>query len=155
VMSLYARVPGTLGSLLDRKDVDSLHLFERLGRELVRLHRFGCFFLPLETDKLAEGLSVASRRRGGLELELTAPDHIFRGSPTTLGPQAVASLGRIGHTLLEFGGERQMKETIWSYARALSLNLNDTQALLDEARRVPTGNTLVMTRGIERSRLDR
>jgi hypothetical protein len=153
LMSIYARVPGTLSPLLERKDHDSLSLFETLGRELVRLHRFGCFFLPLETEKLAEGLSVASKRRGGLELALTAPDHMFRGSPTMLGPQAVASLGRVGRTVLEFGGERQMKELVWSYARAMRLNFNDTQALLEEARRVPTGNTLVMTRGIERSRL--
>jgi hypothetical protein len=153
LMSIYARVPGTLSPLLERKDHDSLRLFETLGRELVRLHRFGCFFLPLETETLAEGLSVASKRRGGLELALTAPDHMFRGSPTMLGPQAVASLGRVGRTVLEFGGERQMKELVWSYARVMRLNLNDTKALLDEARRVPTGNTLVMTRGIERSKL--
>ena len=103
---------------------------------------------------LAEGFSVASKRRGGRQLVLTAPDHIFRGSPTTLGPQAVASLGRVGRTMLEFAGERQMKELVWSYARVMRLNFNDTDALLDEARRVPTGNTLVMTRGIERSRFE-
>ena len=153
-MSLHARVPGTLSQLVVRKDVDSLHLFEELGRQLVRLHRFGCFFLPLEPDVLVEGFSVASKRRGGLELVLTAPDHIFRGSPTTLGPQAVASLGRVGRTMLEFAGERQMKEVVWSYARVMGLNLFDTNALLDEARRIPTGNTLVLTRGIERSQLN-
>jgi hypothetical protein len=84
---------------------------------------------------------------------LTAPDHIFRGSPTTLGPQAVASLGRVGRTVREFAGERPMKELIWSYARVLRLNHWDTEALMDEAKRIPTGNTLVMTRGIEKSRL--
>ena len=154
MMNLFARVPGTMSPLVERKDHDSLELFEQLGRELVRLHRFGCFYLPLEPETLAEGFSVARKRRGGLELVLTAPDHIFRGSPTTLGPQAVASLGRVGRTMLEFAGERQMKELVWSYARVLCLNLHDTNALLDEARRVPTGNTLVMTRGIERSRLE-
>ncbi|MCA8915839.1 MAG: hypothetical protein KDB90_10550 [Planctomycetes bacterium] len=153
-LSLFARVPGTLKPLVERKDVDSLHLYEELGRQLVRLHRFGCFFLPLEPETLALGFSVASKRRGGLELVLTAPDHIFRGSPTTLGPQAVASLGRVGRTMLEIAGERQMKELVWSYARVMRLNLFDTNALLDEARRVPTGNTLVLTRGIERSRLE-
>lgn len=154
MMHLFARVPGTISPLVERKDHDSLVLFEQLGRELVRMHRFGCFYLPLEPEILAEGFSVARKRRGGLELVLTAPDHIFRGSPTTLGPQAVASLGRVGRTMLEFAGERQMKELVWSYARVLRLNLFDTNALLDEARRVPTGNTLVMTRGIERSRLE-
>ncbi|MBZ0135785.1 MAG: hypothetical protein K8I27_05390 [Planctomycetes bacterium] len=154
MMNLFARVPGSLSPLVERTDHDSLGLFEQLGRELVRLHRFGCFFLPLEPETLVEGLSVAGKRRGGLELVLTAPDHIFRGSPTTLGPQAVASLGRVGRTLMRFAGERQMKELVWSYARVLGLNLFDTSALLDEARRVPTGNTLVMTRGIERSRID-
>ena len=152
LMSVYARVPGTLSPLLERKDQDSLGLFEDLGRQLVRLHRFGCFFLPLETKTLAEGLSVAAKRRGGLEVLLAAPDQLFRGSPTLLGPQAVASLGRIGRTALEFGGERQMKEVVWSYARAMRLSHEDTRALLDEARRVPTGNTLVMTRGIERGK---
>lgn len=153
-MSVYARIPGTLSPLVKRKDHDSLDLFEELGRQLVRLHRFGLFFLPLEPETLVEGFSVGSKRRGGRQLVLTAPDHVFRGSPTTLGPQAVASLGRVGRTMLEFAGERQMKEVVWSYARVMRLNLTDTQALLDEARRVPTGNTLVMTRGIERSRLE-
>jgi len=153
-MGVYARIPGVLSPLVKRKDIDSLDLFEDLGRQLVRLHRFGLFFLPLEPDVLAEGFSVASKRRGGRQLVLTAPDHIFRGSPTTLGPQAVASLGRVGRTMLEFAGERQMKELVWSYARVMRLNFNDTDALLDEARRVPTGNTLVMTRGIERSRFE-
>lgn len=152
VMSVFARVPGTVGPLVRKKDHDSLGLFEELGRQLVRMHRFGLFFLPLEPETLAEGFSVAVKPRGGRQLVLTAPDHIFRGSPTTLGPQAVASLGRVGRTMLEFAGERQMKELVWSYARVMRLNLNDTEALLDEARRVPTGNTLVMTRGIERSR---
>ncbi|MCB9932798.1 MAG: hypothetical protein H6841_05170 [Planctomycetes bacterium] len=154
VMSIFARVPGQLTPLVKRRDHDSLDLFEVLGRQLARLHRFGCFFLPLDPELLSEGLSVASPRRGGRELVLTAPDHIFRGSPTLLGPQAVASLGRVGRTVLQFAGERQMKELVWSYARMLRLNLNDTNALLDEARRVPTGNTLVVTRGIERSRLE-
>lgn len=154
MLNVYARIPGALSPLVERKDHDSLALFEQLGRELVHLHRYGCFFLPLETETLVEGFSVASKRRGGLELVLTAPDHIFRGSPTTLGPQAVASLGRVGRTILQYAGERQMKELVWSYARVLRLNLFDTNALLDEARRVPTGNTLVMTRGIERSRLE-
>jgi hypothetical protein len=153
-MSLFARLPGTLSPLFERKSQDVLEIYERLGRELVRMHRFGCFFLPLETETLAEGFGVAAKRRGGLELVLTAPDHIFRGSPTLLGPQAVASLGRVGRTVMEFAGDRAMKEVIWSYARVLRLGLFDTNALLDEARRVPTGNTLVMTRGIERSRLD-
>ena len=153
-MSLFARLPGTLSPLFERKSQDLLEIYERLGRELVRMHRFGCFFLPLETETLAEGFGVAAKRRGGLELVLTAPDHIFRGSPTLLGPQAVASLGRVGRTVMQFAGDRAMKEVIWSYARVLRLGLFDTNALLDEARRVPTGNTLVMTRGIERSRLD-
>jgi hypothetical protein len=154
MMSVFARIPGALTPLVTHKGHDSLALFETLGRRLVRLHRFGCFFLPLEPAQLAEGLSVASKRRGGREVLLTAPDQIFRGSPTTLGPQAVASLGRVGRTVLHLAGERQMKELVWSYARVLHLNLFDTNALLDEARRVPTGNTLVMTRGIERSRLE-
>jgi hypothetical protein len=154
VLSIYARVPGRIAPLVQLKDHDSLGLYEQLGRQLVRLHRFGLFFLPLEAELLAEGLSVASRRRGGRELVLTAPDHIFRGSPTLLGPQAVASLGRVGRAVLQFAGERQMKELVWSYARVMRLNLYDTNALLDEARRVPTGNTLVVTRGIERSRLE-
>jgi len=154
VMSIFARVAGQLSPLVERKDHESLDLFEKLGRQLVRLHRFGLFYLPLDAEVLREGFSVASRRRGGRELVLTAPDHIFRGSPTLLGPQAVASLGRVGRTVLEFAGERQMKELVWSYARVMRLNLYDTNALLDEARRVPTGNTLVVTRGIERSRLE-
>ena len=103
----------------------------------------GHSWLPLETATLAEGLSVASARRGARTVMLTAPDQIFRGSPTALGPQAVASLGRVGRTLLEHSGERQMKELVWSYARVLRLNHFDTSALLNEARRVPTGNTLV------------
>ncbi|MBX3458816.1 MAG: hypothetical protein KF696_02485 [Planctomycetes bacterium] len=152
---VYARIPGPLTPLVKLKDHAAHSLFEDLGRQLVRMHRAGCFFLPLETATLAEGLSVASARRGARTVMLTAPDQIFRGSPTALGPQAVASLGRVGRTLLEHSGERQMKELVWSYARVLRLNHFDTSALLNEARRVPTGNTLVMTRGIEKSRLDR
>ncbi|MCC7508475.1 MAG: hypothetical protein IT464_03770 [Planctomycetes bacterium] len=154
-MVLYARIPGPLSPLVAQKDHTSLFLFEELGRQLVRMHRFGCFFLPLETATLVDGLQVASARRGRRTLMLTAPDHIFRGSPTTLGPQAVASLGRVGRTLMEHAGERQMKELVWSYARVLRLNHFDTQALLNEARRVPTGNTLVKTRGIEKSRMEK
>lgn len=152
---VYARVPGPLTPMVKLKDHGALVLFEDLGRRLLRLHRAGCFFLPLETATLAEGLNVASARRGARSVMLTAPDHIFRGSPTALGPQAVASLGRVGRTLLEHSGERQMKELVWSYARVLRLNHFDTNSLLNEARRVPTGNTLVVTRGIEKSRLDR
>lgn len=101
---------------------------------------------------MADGLRVATPVRGGQTLVLCAPDHIFRGTPTSLGPQAVASLGRVARAVTTQAGERAMKELVWSYARALRLGLGDTQALIDEAKRVPTGNTLVLTRGIERSR---
>ncbi len=154
-LAVYARLPGTLSPLMKLKDHGSLPFFEELGRMLVRLHRHGCYYLPLEPEVLAEGLNVCVDRRGRRTLVLTAPDHIFRGTPTALGQQAVASLGRVARAVSAQAGERAMKEMIWSYSRVLRLNHFDTGALLDEAKRIPTGNTLVMTRGIERSRIAR
>jgi len=154
-LTVYARVPGKLTGVGSHKDDGAYRLFEEMGRQLVRLHTYGCFFLPLEPEKLLGGLAVATSRWGGRELVFCAPDHIFRGSPTTLGQQAVASLGRVARTVAKAVGDRQMKELVWCYGRVLRLNHYDFDALFDEVARVPTGRTIVMTRGIERSRLDR
>jgi len=151
-LTIFAAVPGKLTGLAAHRDHDSLALYEALAHNVLRMHRFGCFLLPMEPEKMAEGVQVATPVRGGRTLVLCAPDHIFRGTPTALGPQAVASLGRLVRAVNTGAGERAMKELVWAYARALRLGLSDTAALMDEARRVPTGNTLVLTRGIERSR---
>lgn len=151
-MSIFAAVPGKISGLSEHRGPDSLHLYEMLAHQVLRMHRFGCFFLPMDPAVTAEGLCVASPVRGGQTLVLCAPEHIFRGTPTQLGPQAVASLGRVARAVTQAAGERAMKELVWAYARALRLGLGDTQALMDEAKRVPTGNTLVLTRGIERAR---
>ena len=100
-------------------------------------------------------LNVAILPGGAREFVLTGPDQLFRGTPSQLGTQAVASLGRVARALGEGMGERATKELVWAYARALFLNPFDTQMLMEEAARVPTGRTLVMTRGIEKSRLAR
>ena len=100
-------------------------------------------------------LNVSIAANGDREFVLTAPDQLFRGTPSLLGTQAVASLGRVARALLDAMGERATKELVWSYARALFLNPFDTQMLIEEAARVPTGRTLVMTRGIEKSQLAR
>lgn len=154
-MCVYGRLPGTMTPLVKLKEHGNYMFFEELGRLLVRLHRHGCYYLPLEPEVIAEGFNVCVDRRGRRTLVLTAPDHIFRGSPTALGQQAVASLGRVARSIGACTGERAMKEMLWSYARVLRLNHMDSAALLDEAKRIPTGNTLVVTRGIERSQLHR
>lgn len=151
-MSIYAAIPGRLSGIGEHRGPDSLALYEGLAHQVLRMHRFGCFFLPMDPAVTAEGLGVASPVRGGQTLVLCAPEHIFRGTPTSLGPQAVASLGRVARAVNLAAGERPMKELVWAYARALRLGHGDTQDLMDEAKRVPTGNTLVMTRGIERAR---
>lgn len=69
--------------------------------------------------------------------------------------QGIASLGRVARALSEASSERVGRELVWSYARLLRLNRFDGEMLAQEASRVPTGKTLVMTRGIERSRLER
>lgn len=150
---VFGALPGRLESPRQHRDHEALALYEELGHQMLRLHRYGCFVLPMPPEQAAEGLRVAVPPRGGRTLVLAAPDHIFRGAPGPLGPQAVSSLGRMARAVEIGAGERAMKEMLWSYARSLRLDHPDTQALLDEARRTPTGNTLVLTRGIERSRL--
>ncbi|MBE7492830.1 MAG: hypothetical protein HS108_13900 [Planctomycetes bacterium] len=152
-LTVFGAIPGRLSGLREHRGPDSLVLYEHLARQVLRMHRFGCFFLPMDPAATAEGLCVATPVRGGQTLVLCAPEHIFRGTPTVLGSQAVASLGRAARAVNLAAGERAMKELVWAYARVLRLRPADTQALMDEARRVPTGNTLVLTRGIERSRI--
>lgn len=149
---VFGAIPGPLEDMARHRGHDELPLYEGLARDVLRMHRYGCFFLPMEPAQTAQGLMVAKPVRGGQTLVLCAPDHIFRGAPNVLGQQAVASLGRVARAVTLMAGERAMKELVWAYARVLRLAHGDTSALLDEARRVPTGNTLVMTRGIERTR---
>ena len=148
------RVGGRLEPLARQDDRD-WRLIDDLARDLVRLHSAGCFFMPMEPAELLSGLSVSLDTQGGRTLVLSAPDHLFRGSPTLLGMQAVASLGRVARAILDGRGDRAMKELIWTYARLLRLNTFDTQMLMDEACRVPTGRTLVVTRGLKRSAVAR
>lgn len=147
------RVNGRLESLAAHKHDRDWKLVDELAHELVRLHGAGLFFLPAESALVLAALSVAVKPDGGREFALTAPDQLFRGTPTLLGTQAVASLGRVARAVTDALGERATKELIWSYARVHYMNPIDTQMLLEEAARVPTGRTLVMTRGIEKSRL--
>ncbi|MHC4839900.1 MAG: hypothetical protein ACYTDT_02925 [Planctomycetota bacterium] len=151
LVRVFGSVPGQLKSLSKKRSHDDLELFEQLSSQLIRMHRYGVFFLPIDADELIKGLHYSQTPEGERRVVLTAPDHMFRGKPTTLGQQAVASLGRIGHTVMNHVGERQMKELVWAYARQLRLNQHDTDMLLSEARRNPTGQTLVMTQGLERS----
>jgi hypothetical protein len=147
------RVNGRLESLAAHKHDRDWKLVDELAHELARLHGAGLFCLPAESAQVMAALSVAVTQTGGREFVLTAPDQLFRGTPTLLGTQAVASLGRVARAVSEALGERATKELIWSYARVHFMNPVDTQMLLEEAARVPTGRTLVMTRGIEKSRL--
>lgn len=130
-------------------------LLDQLTRSLIRMHRAGCYFLPGEPRDILAGLSVALGPRGGREFVLSAPWLLFRGTPGALGMQGIASLGRVARALSEASSERVGRELVWSYARLLRLNRFDGEMLAQEASRVPTGKTLVMTRGIERSRLER
>ncbi|KAA0217788.1 hypothetical protein EDM80_02850 [bacterium] len=130
-------------------------LLDQLTRSLIRMHRAGCYFLPGEPREVLAGLSVALGPRGGREFVFSAPWLLFRGTPGALGMQGIASLGRVARALSEAMGERVGRELVWSYARLLRLSRFDGEMLAQEASRVPTGRTLVMTRGIERSRLER
>lgn len=149
------RVNGRLESLAAHKHDRDWKLIDELAHELARLHGAGLYFLPAEAGQTMAALNVAILPGGVREFVLTGPDQLFRGTPSQLGTQAVASLGRVARALGEGMGERATKELVWAYARALFLNPFDTQMLMEEAARVPTGRTLVMTRGIEKSRLAR
>ncbi|MDC1141944.1 hypothetical protein OAU50_02535 [Planctomycetota bacterium] len=154
LVRVFGSSVGPLQSLAKKRAHDDLELFEELSQQLIRMHRCGVFFLPIDAAELIKGLNFCRDEAARRMVVLTAPDHMFRGRPTTLGQQAVASLGRIGHTVMTYVGERQMKELVWGYARQLRLNQNDTDMLLKEAQRNPTGQTLVMTQGLERSNGD-
>ncbi len=150
---VLGRVNGRVESLAAHKHDRDWKLIDELAHEMALLHGAGLYFLPAESSQTMAALSVAISAGGGREFVLTGPDQLFRGTPSQLGMQAVASLGRVARAVAEAMGERATKELIWAYARVLFLNPVDTQMLMEEAARVPTGRTLVMTRGIEKSRL--
>ncbi|CAG0977295.1 hypothetical protein PLCT2_01702 [Planctomycetaceae bacterium] len=150
---ILGQVGGRLESLAAHRHDRDWVLTDQLARELVRYHAFGLYFLPAEPALTLGALSVCVTPRGGREFVLTGPEQLFRGKPSQLGAQAVASLGRVARAIGNGLGERALKELVWAYARSMFLKSADAQLLLDEALRVPTGRTLVMTRGFDRNQL--
>lgn len=150
---VLGKVGGRLESLAAHRHDRDWRLVDQLARELARYHAFGLYFLPAAASQTLAALSVSVAPGGVREFVLTGQDQLFRGQPSQLGAQAVASLGRVARALGEGLGERALKELVWAYARAMFLKPDETKQLMEEALRVPSGRTLVMTRGIERRRL--
>lgn len=152
-LTVLGRVAGRIESLAAHRHDRDWKVIDELAHELVRWHGAGLYLLPGEAAQTLTALNVCVDERGARDFLLTSPERLFRGTPSQLGTQAVASLGRAARAVGEAMGERALKELVWSYARALYLNRVDADMLMEEAARVPTGRTLVMTRGIERSRV--
>lgn len=149
---VLGKVGGRLESLAAHRHDRDWRIVDQLARELARYHAFGLYFLPAEASQTLAALSVSIAPGGAREFVLTGQDQLFRGTPSQLGAQAVASLGRVARALGDGLGERALKELVWAYARAMFLKPDETKQLMEEALRVPSGRTLVMTRGIERRR---
>jgi hypothetical protein len=129
-------------------------LVDQLAQELARYHAFGLYFLPADSAQTLGALSVCIAPQGRRQFVLTGQDQLFRGTPAQLGAQAVASLGRVARALGDGLGERALKELVWAYARRMFLKPANAQMLMDEALRVPAGRTLVMTRGIDKHKVE-
>lgn len=150
---VFGDVAGRIESMAAHRHDRDWQVVDELAHEMKRLHDSGLFFLPAEVERTLDALAVCVGDGGSRGFLLRTPDQLFRGNPSLLGMQAVASLGRAARAVGQAMGERAAKELVWSYARALFLNADETAMLVEEAARVPTGRTVVMTRGLERARV--